>query len=283
MLLLDLLVKKGTPADRAGDCGLQWVQTRLPEPRGLVFIPPLIGGSPAQQLNTFRWLVKNGLDLFSFHYSGHGGSAGKFSLGSSVDDTRRMLTVATARAGKSGIPLYGIAACYATIPLLYGALESGEPFKKIVLINPLTSLSRGVLIRSVYHFCKTGFDLRRPVLSIKKSIDRYLESLFPGITRNLAGFGTLSRKRTRVLRILAEWLFSDVNLNFSLQQTPALCVYGRQDPILTLGGDDFRKTSLTCIREVCSKVTFRAINSDHFLSDPESRAMTRRAIRSFLL
>ena len=280
---MDLLVKKGTPADRAGACGIQWVQTRLSEPQGLVFIPPLIGGSPAQQLNTFRWLVKNGLDLFSFNYSGHGGSAGKFSLVSSVDDTRRMLTVAAARAGKSGLPLYGIAACYATIPMLYGALDSGEPFKKIVLINPLTSLCQGVLIRSVYHFCKTGFDLRRPVLSIRKSIDRYLESLFPDITRSLAGFGTLSRKRTRIFKVLAEWLSSDVSLNFSLQQTPALCVYGRQDPILNLGGDDLRKTSLNCIRKVCSKVTFRAINSDHFLSDPESRATTRRAIRSFLL
>ncbi len=279
---MDLLIKNSLP-DKRADGGIQWVQTRLAEPQGLVFIPPLIGGSPAQQLNTFRWLVKNGLDLFSFNYSGHGGSAGKFSLGSSVDDTRRMLALAATRAGKAGIPLYGIAACYATIPVLYGALESGEPFKKIVLINPLTAFYQGVLISSVYHFCKTGFNLRRPVLSINKSIDRYLESLFPNITRSFAGFGTLSRKRTRVLKILAEWLSPDVSLNFSLQQTPALCIYGRQDPILNLGGDDLRRTSLNCIRAVCSKVTFRAINSDHFLSDPESRTTTRRAIRSFLL
>jgi len=279
---LDLLVGKDAPADRAGDCSLQWVQTRLSKPQGLVFLPPLIGGSPAQQLNSFRWLIKNGLDLFSFNYSGHGDSAGKFSLGSSVEDTRRMLAIAASRAGKSGIPFFGIAACYATIPMLYGALKSGEPFRKIVLINPLTTLYTGALIKPFYHFCKTGFDLKRPVSSVKQSINRYLESLFPDIPRSLAGFGILSRKRTRILTVLAEWLSSGVNLNFSLPRTPALCVYGRQDPILNLG-DDLKRAGLNRIKAVCSNVTFHAINSDHFFSDPESRATTRRAIRSFLL
>ncbi len=280
---MDLLVKTGSPADRAGDGGIQWVQTRLAEPRGLVFIPPLIGGSPAQQLSAFRWLVKDGLDLFSFNYSGHGGSTGRFSLGSAVEDTRRMLVFAASRSGKAGLPLYGIAACYATIPMLYGALESSEPFKKIALINPLTALYQGVLIRSFYDCCKTGFDLRSPVASVKKSSDRFLESLFPGITRSIQGFGSLTRRRTRVLKVLTEWLCADASLNFSLQHTPALCVYGRQDPILNLGGGDLIRTRLNCLREVCPQVTFHAINSDHFLSDPESRATTRRTIRSFLL
>lgn len=279
---MDLLVNKITPVDQAGDSGTQWVQTRLANPRGLVFIPPLIGGGPAQQLSAFRWLVKNGLDLFSFNYAGHGGSTGKFSLGASVEDTRRMLAVAALRADKSGLPLYGIAACYSTIPMLYVAMQSDEPFKKVVLINPLTALYKGALIRSVYHFCKTGFNLRKPVLSLKNSLDRYLESLFPGITRSLAGFGTLSRKRTRILTVMAEWLAWDAGLNFSLRHTPALCIYGRQDPILNLGGDGLGRTRLNYLREVCAHVTFRAINSDHFLSDPESRATIRQAIRSFL-
>ncbi|CAD7844863.1 MAG: hypothetical protein [Olavius algarvensis Delta 4 endosymbiont] len=36
-----------TPVSRGGEV-LQWVQTRVANPRGLVFIPPLIGGGPAQ-------------------------------------------------------------------------------------------------------------------------------------------------------------------------------------------------------------------------------------------
>ena len=276
---MNLLVKTEAP-DYPG--GLQWVQTRLPAPRGLVFIPPLIGGSPAQQLGTFRWLLKDNLDLFSFNYTGHGGSSGKFSLAAPVRDTRRMLSLAANRADNSGLPLYGIAACYATIPMLNGALTSGEPFKKVVLINPLAALYQGTFLRSLYDYFKTGFDFQRPLLSLKKSIDSYLETLFPDIARGLAGFGTLSRKRTRVLRILFEWLSANNHLNFSLQQTPALCVYGRRDPILNLGGGTLRRTSLDCITKVCSPVTFRAINSDHFLSDSKSRATTRQAIRSFL-
>jgi hypothetical protein len=280
---LDLLVKTETPHDRAGSGGIQWVQTRSSASRGLVFIPPLIGGGPAQQLGAFRWLLKNDLDLFSFNYTGHGGSTGKFSLGASLVDTRRMLSLAANSAEKAGRPLYGIAACYATIPMLWGALTSDEPFRKVVLINPLTALYQGAFLRSVYHYCRTGFNFKRPTQSLKKAIDNYLEFLFPGITRSLAGFGTLSRKRTRILKILFEWLSSRTRLNFSLPQTPALCVYGRQDPILNLGGGAIKNASLDCIRTVCSPVTFHAINGDHFMSDPESRATTRQAIRSFLL
>ena len=277
---MDLLVKTEAKDYRGG---LQWVQTRLPAPKGLVFIPPLIGGGPAQQLGAFRWLLKDNLDLFSFNYTGHGGSSGKFSLSAPARDTHRMLSLAAKRAGNSGRPLYGIAACYATIPMLYGALTSGEPFKKIVLINPLTALYQGTFLRSLYAYCKTGFDLQKPLLSLKKSIDSYLETLFPDIARGLAGFGTLSRKRARILKILFEWLSANSHLNFSLQQTPALCVYGRRDPILNLGGGNLRRTSLDCITKVCSPVTFRAINSDHFLSDSKSRATTLQAIRSFFL
>ena len=279
---MDLLVKTETPDRGAGKGGLQWVQTRLSDPKGLVFMPPLIGGGPAQQLGAFRWLLKNDLDLFSFNYTGHGGSPGRFSLGASVRDTRRMLSLAANRAETAGLPLYGIAARYATIPMLVGALTSGEPFKKIVLINPLTALYPGAFLRSVCHSCKTGFDFKKPALSLKQAIDDYLEFLFPDITRSLAGFGALSRKRTRMLKVLVEWLSSGTRLNFSLRQTPALCVYGRQDPILNLGSGALRRASMDCIGSVCSPVTFQAINSDHFLSDPESRATTRQAIRSFL-
>lgn len=277
---MDLLVKTEAQNFRGS---LQWVQTQLPVPKGLVFIPPLIGGSPAQQLGAFRWLLKDNLDLFSFNYTGHGGSSGKFSLKTPVRDTRRMLSLAANRADNSGLPLYGIAACYATIPMLYGALTSGEPFKKIVLINPLTALYQGTFLRSLYACCKTGFDLHRPLLSLEKSVNSYLETLFPDISRGLAGFGTLSRKRTRVLKILFEWLLAYRHLNFSLPQTPALCVYGRRDPILNLGGGNLRRASLDCITKVCSPVTFHAINSDHFLRDSKSRAATRKAIRSFFL
>jgi len=47
-----------------------------------------------------------------------------------------MLSLAANRADNSGLPLYGIAACYATIPMLYGALTSGEPFKLFPAADP---------------------------------------------------------------------------------------------------------------------------------------------------
>ncbi len=277
---MDLLVNSDAPDYRGG---LQWVQTRLPAPRGLVFIPPLIGGGPAQQLGTFRWLARQNLDLFTFNFSGHGGSAGKFSLDTTLDDTRHMLALAANRAESDGLPLYGISACYSTIPMLYGAMWLHEPFKRIVLINPLTALFQRVFLRALWGYCKAGFDLKNPLHSVNLSIDKYLESFFPNISRSLAGFGTLSRKRTRLLKVLFEWFSSGTDLDFSLPGTPALCVYGKRDPLLNLGGSDLWSTSQDCLRRICSPVTFHAIDSDHFLSDPGSRQTVRQAISSFLL
>ncbi len=109
-----------------------------------------------------------------------------------------------------------------------------------------------------------------------------MDALFPGIYRNTTKFGALSRKRTLVFKVLFEWLFSHAHMDFALARTPALCIYGQQDPILNLGGGTLKSASIDCIRKVCSPVTFHAINSDHFLSDPESRAAARQTIRSFL-
>lgn len=277
------MLERTVPTEKVGPGNLQWVQTRLPNPEGLVFIPPLIGGGPAQQLGAFRWLHKYNLEVFSFSYTGHGGSTGKFSLSEPVKNTRRMLSLAAQRAGAAGQPLFGIAACYATIPLLLGAQATREPFKKVVLINPLTAFYQGTFLQSLYHYCRNGFDIKRPAESLRESINSFLDQLFPNISRGVAGFGSLSRKRTRVLKVLVEWLSANINLDFSLIRTPALCVYSRQDPILNLGGGALRSASMDCIRRICSPATFHAINSDHFLSDPQSRAATRRAIRSYLL
>ncbi|CAD7844861.1 MAG: hypothetical protein [Olavius algarvensis Delta 4 endosymbiont] len=231
----------------------------------------------------FRWLCKNDLDLFSFNYSGHGESGGRFSLASSEQDTRIMLSMAAERAHRAGVPFYGIAACYATIPMLFGTLKSGEPFKKIVFINPLTEFFQGTFLQALYRCCRQGFSLKKPAESLKRSIDSYLELLFPNIARGVTGFGTLNRNRTRVLKVLFEWLSSNVEFDFSLPQTAALCIYSSRDPILDIGGGLLRNASMDCIRRVCSPVTFQAINSDHFLSDPHSLTLTRRAIRAFLL
>jgi len=194
-----------------------------------------------------------------------------------------MLSLAADRAHKAGLPFYGIAACYATIPMLFAALRSGEPFQRVVLINPVTAFFQGAFLYALFRCCRQGFSLKKPAESLKRSIDSYLELLFPNISRSAAGFGTLSRKRTRVLKVFFEWLSSNVEFNFSLPQTPALCVYSSRDPILDLGGGLLRKASVDCIKKVCSPVTFQAIHSDHFLSDPHSRTLTRQAIRSYLL
>ena len=59
---------------------IEWAMLKSAESNGLIFAPPLIGGSFAQQLNILRWLARMNFDIISFNYSGHGESSDKFSL-----------------------------------------------------------------------------------------------------------------------------------------------------------------------------------------------------------
>jgi len=59
---------------------LEWIRVRTCSPRGLVFVPPLIGGNLSQQVSSFRWLIRREYDLVSFNYSGHGSSLKELHL-----------------------------------------------------------------------------------------------------------------------------------------------------------------------------------------------------------
>jgi len=49
----------------AGKKSLEWVRVRNGSPQGFEFVLPLIGGNVSQQVIAFRWLVRQGYNLFS--------------------------------------------------------------------------------------------------------------------------------------------------------------------------------------------------------------------------
>ena len=123
-------------------------------PRGIVFAPPLIGGSYAQQLSLLRWLGRLRYDILSFNYSGHGESTDKFSLRTSLDNTLCMASAFFPETRKRSPSLAGFAGCYSAIPLLYAAQQLGEPFERIVLVNPLTRLGPFAVLKSFFTYYK---------------------------------------------------------------------------------------------------------------------------------
>ena len=87
---------------------VHWACLEAPAAKGIVVIPPLIGAGAAYQLKIFRWLTRQGLDLLSFDYSGHGRSGGQFSLNGSLEDTCLVMKMGRARARERAVPLFGI-------------------------------------------------------------------------------------------------------------------------------------------------------------------------------
>jgi len=262
---------------------LEWVHLRRPAPRGTLFAPPLIGGGGLQSLRHLRRLAQSGYDLLSFNYAGHGRSTPPFSLGATLGNTRRMLSLARGRSGRRRLPLFGIGLCYGSIPLLRTTWEAGEPLRGVVLINALPRLLTFDLLRTllthrgqVRHAPGDSTDMRRMVRT-------YADRLFPNIPKNLSRFGILERRRVRLGRTLWEALTRHPLRGVCLETTPVLSLYSPQDPLLGAyrlfrPGDHYEDH----IRRICPQATFVVLNGDHFLSAPDDRRKAYCAIVDFL-
>jgi len=206
---------------------IEWGHIRNASPKGLIFVPPLIGGKLAQQVISFRWLIRKKYDLISFNFSGHGDSSDKFSLKSSNQDTLYMLLHVCRMSQKESLPLYGIASCYSAIPILYAAHSLKEPFKRLVLINAISKLCLKSVINSFFSYYRKKFS---PHKSLKKTIEAvsyYMDFLFPGIEKNENYFGVLERRRTSLFRIVSELFTWNPLHGVCLDKTPVLCLYAR--------------------------------------------------------
>jgi hypothetical protein len=260
---------------------IEWAMLQSKNTRGLVLVPPLIGGSFAQQLNLFRWLARMNLDIISFNYSGHGKSTDKFSLKTSMDNTLIMASEAGKLCRNKKLPLFGIAGCYSAIPLLFTAHVLSEPFSRIVLINPLTDLKPFAVIKSFVAYYKK-LDLKQTMKkNIIEAIRKYSEFLFPDIIKDKESFGVLKRERTHLWDVLFEFfLFSPLKETI-LVKTPVLCVYAKKDRVLNIYSDQNKQYEGN-IRKVCPLSSFKVIEGDHFFQPTSARKDAQKTISIFL-
>ena len=260
---------------------LDWLRVRNGHPRGLVFVPPLIGGELSQQVSTFRWLIRRKYDLLSFSYSGHGHSSGTFSLGATLTDTFHMLGHASRLSEKEQLPLLGIASCYSAIPFLHALYHLAEPAIKLVLINAIPTLGpRAVVCSFLAYYGKVFTGKKRP-LGLRTAAGDYADTLFPGIAKGKGVFGVLERSRAKLLKTLREFFTLRPLERVRLAKTPVLCLYARKDRILEIydGGihDNYQKD----IRRLCPQALFHPLGGDHFLSSPLVKGEAARSITSF--
>jgi hypothetical protein len=265
------------PKDRK----IEWARLNADISRGVVFVPPLIGGSFAQQLNLFRWLARLNLDIFSFNYSGHGKSTDKFSLKTSIENTLIMAEEARKTSRDMEVPLFGVAGCYSAMPLLFAAQSLGEPFSRIVLINPLTDLKPFAVIKSFISYYRK-LSLRKTLKkNIIEAIRKYTEFLFPDIAKDKHSFGVLKRERTHLRDVIFEFfLFAPLKRTL-LQQTPVLCLYAKKDPVLNIYSKH-RFHYENEILKICPLTRFEVIDGDHFFQPTSARRSAQKTISSFL-
>jgi len=260
---------------------LDWIRVRNGHPKGLVFVPPLIGGALSQQVHTFRWLIRK-YDLLSFSYSGHGHSSGTFSLGATLTDTFHMLAHASRLSEKEQLPLLGIASCYSAIPLLRAVHRLQEPVEKLVLINAISRLGPQAVIRSFLAHYIRNLSAKKGLLGVKAAVRLYAESLFPGVMKGRDHFGLLERGRARLLKTLSEFFILNPLEGVCLSQTPVLCLHAREDSILKIYDLHVAQNYRNDIRRLCPQAAFHPLEADHFLSPPSARGEAVRSIASFL-
>jgi len=245
---------------------LEWIRVKTLCPKAIAFIPPLIGGHYSQQVRYFRPLLYKNIDIISFNYSGHGNSTDKFSLEASLRDTIEMLNQAFKTSRNEKIPLYGIASCYASIPLFYACVYLKEPLIKIVLINAVCDLNPKAVIRSFMSYYRNIYHAQKKIPRLMDVIYQYLDFMFPGILKNRHSFGMLKRKRTRILKIIYDFLLLEPLKNIQPIQTPGLCLYSSQDRILKIFDAGSSSKYEQDIKNICPQIIFYSLEGDHYLS-----------------
>ncbi|MCP4746164.1 MAG: alpha/beta fold hydrolase [Desulfobacteraceae bacterium] len=252
--------------------GVEWMMARSRKSLGLVFSPPLIGGTALWQIRLLRRLLGHRFDIFSYSYTGHCGSDGNFSLSASLSDSLAMLDLAVEFSRRENIALLAIASCYGAIPLLFAAHQRGEPIDGIVLVNAVTNWRISTLWRSYLRFREVESKWGLAPRDIYRSVYDYLNHLFPGIiSTKQRSFGLLAYDRMKIGRMFHEFFRLSPLQAKSLPHTPVLCFYGRRDKVLLQMGSENWRDYEKQIRYLCPLVQFRPLNADHYLADAKLR------------
>ena len=263
--------------------GVEWVHARAGGARGVVFVPPLVGGDAIQQIRMLRPLLRHGLELLSFNYAGHGQSRGRFSLQAALDNCLRVLDIALGRSQRLGVPLYGLASCFATIPLLEATAIRAEPIRKLVLINAIPRWRLRNVCTNFLHFWRQGGSWLSDLERLPLAIRGYINELLPDVVHNHQAFGVLARQRVQWPRLTCELITHATLSANALKQTPVMCIYGKKDRLLQqLGFSSWRNYECQ-IQSISPSTRFFPLDGGHFITCPKVRGALLKEVATFYL
>lgn len=262
---------------------IEWVKAGPASPKGIVFVPPLIGGDASQQVKMFRGLIRGGLQLVTFSYAGHAGSSGIFSLKEAFRDTRLMLHLAGDLATRSGAALVGLGACFSAMPLLQAAATMGEPLHRLAFINPIAEISTvDVAASFAAHYGRLNRH-SGTIVGPGRALFSYLDVLFPGIEKGRGRFGILRAGKAGFFRIISELLLLDPLEGLKIARTPVLCLYAREDRILNIFHRGERDRYENNWRRLCPQTIFRSVPGGHYMTSTETRRSVLDSIKKFFI
>lgn len=233
------------------------------EEKGILLIPPLIGGSFLLFGRQFSYLVRQGYRVVSFNYQGHQKSGGTFTLSSSFDDT---LDIAAAlRREQPHLPLIGVGTCSGSMPLFH------------ILNNDPDLLDRLVFVNAIYHLQQTATPLQalRMYLdhegyhwpaSLGAAASIVLDEIFPAIDKGPDHFGIMPYERVDIPCVAREYLFHRKPNTRFVSDKPALCLYGLGDEMLHLDEPEREKTYQDAFLRRFPNAQFTSFEADHFMT-----------------
>ncbi len=231
--------------------------------KGIILIPPLIGGSFILFGRQFSYLVKQGYRIVSFNYRGHDLSQGRFTLASMFSDT---LDIALRlKNSQPDTPLFAVGTCSGSMPLFH-------------IVNRIPHLIQGlVFVNAIYDLQQTATPwesmkiyVRSRGLSIPHSAGEIasvvLDEVFPEIDKGPDHFGILTYDRVNLTRISFEYVLKlGPRMNFTCP-IPTLCMYGKGDEML---GMDDPNTEIKYREEFEKRfpnIMFSTFEADHFMT-----------------
>jgi|GEM_PF-1188542 len=245
--------------------------------RGILLIPPLIGGSFILFGRQFGYLVRQGYRVVSFNYRGHDLSEGRFSLLETFDD---VLDIARhLRNEFPETPLVALGICSGSMPIFHVLDKEPEILTRLVFVNAIHHLQQTATPIQAVRMYVRRCGLHLPS-SLGAAATEVFEEIFPDIDKGPDHFGILHYDRVAMSRISWEYLIPrHPNTRFR-SDIPTLCVYGRHDEMLKLDDADQEEAYRRAFEERFSNIDFDTFASDHFMTGIKEDVA--RSIHQFL-
>ncbi|MBO6574363.1 MAG: alpha/beta fold hydrolase [Rhodothermales bacterium] len=229
--------------------------------RGIILVPPLIGGSYVMFGRQFGLLVRCGFRVVSFNYRGHPPSRGLFDLRRAYSDTLDVLR--TLRNAHPGKPLHVIGMCSGSLPLFHALDHAPELVDRVVFVN------------AIHHIQQTATPLEaarlyvrargvRPPAGMGDAVSAVLDAIFPEIEKDATRFGLLPYENVRTWSVARDYL-GVLAPRVRDMHKPALCCYGRGDAMLGLAEEPTLSSYKAAFRASFPGIVFAGFDADHFM------------------